>query len=519
MKTKLTVVIFFAMLAQRAEAILGPGTATPPSDFSGVVAFVGMYKTCSGVLLANDLILTAASCFSEQELHTPISIGYFMGAQDGEINPSDNMSNPVRDITWSRGLDVALVKLTRGLVMGGSRTGFRRSLYPLETSTLPGQTVSCFGYGTTGSPTDFQYVNLLSNRSFVVTGTSGNMVMIDDPHRIALYDLGGPCLVNVGGTTVVAGLMTEPGKNDAWVRSAAELRGWVARARLSYELTPGNTETKIAGVEGPSPVEGAKIVVAPRTGLTHQRWQIKWAGDVDALGQPLYELHVLSTNDCMGVADASLVAGTRVIQWPCGGDIGDPYAIPSASIPDQLWRINYLDSNFSQLMNYNSDLCLDSSGDFAVQAQCNRKSDPQRWRITAIFPSDGETHRLRSGPVCAEPSGSGNSPIKAVACNGNSAQAWSLNLTTGTTHTITNAASMLALDVSGFATGPAPLLQFTPSGAPNQLWRIEWRPGGYAIMPSHTPNMCASTPSLWGATEIWQNSCVGLTPNQLWDLD
>src|SRR4051794_28918441 len=98
---KIPALFLFLALSSRAHAIMGAGTTTVPTDFSGVVAFVGESKTCSGVLIANDLILTAKSCFSSVELANPTLVGYFMGSQDGERNPSDPspMINPPVEIT------------------------------------------------------------------------------------------------------------------------------------------------------------------------------------------------------------------------------------------------------------------------------------------------------------------------------------------------------------------------------------------------------------------------------------
>src|SRR5712664_2078917 len=107
---------------------------------SGFVRLVGANRTCSGVLIANDLILTAKTCFNDEEISHPELLGYFMGSQDSELNP-------IRDILRHPYLDLALVRLTGPLVMNRTRSGFVRGIYPLNSDTLGGARLRCSGFG------------------------------------------------------------------------------------------------------------------------------------------------------------------------------------------------------------------------------------------------------------------------------------------------------------------------------------------------------------------------------------
>ncbi len=501
------------LFSLRAEAIVGGAPAS--AEGVGLVAFVGLTHSCTGVLIANDLILTAKTCFTSKELIKPELVGYFMGLQDSERNPSSALRNPILDIISHPTEDIAVVRLTRGLTIAGSTTGFHRPLFPLDTVDLLGRSVTCFGYGTVGSTTEYQYIGAPNTKGFTVANTGPTNVVLDDMSRFAPYDLGAACLTSVNGVSVVAGLVFGIANGKSAMVSAAAVRGWLASNRLVHELSPSGTE-KVMTLQ--SPLEGSHVVLLPGTSTTDQRWELK-ANAPDNFGRTRYELRSRMTNRCLGVSAGSTLEGADVIQWTCGGIIVDPTALPDSPVPDQTWRIEALDHGYARIVNANSELCLDSRGGSISQFKCDNKFEPQRWRISAVFAADAEMYRLRSaGSVCAQPASASTSQIKSVTCNGNNAaQSWTMVPIGGPLHRVVNTQSGLVLDVSGAAGGDADLLQFTSMGTFNQRWRFDWRPGGYAIEAGYTVNMCASTPSVWGSTVVRHLGCSDpIVSNQVW---
>src|SRR4051812_23733908 len=82
------------LAATAAHAIVGAQEV--PAERSGFVSLQGAW-TCTGVMLSSDLALTSARCFSPAELLHPELVGWFMGSQDSEGDPSVPR-NPIKEI-------------------------------------------------------------------------------------------------------------------------------------------------------------------------------------------------------------------------------------------------------------------------------------------------------------------------------------------------------------------------------------------------------------------------------------
>src|SRR5262249_50273287 len=90
---------------------------------------------CSGTLLTNDWLITAAHCALDTA--TPSNNFVTMGSQQSAGVYAVNHPS----------LDFALIKLATPFTMNGSPYGYRMPIYWCTTASLNGQTLWCRGYG------------------------------------------------------------------------------------------------------------------------------------------------------------------------------------------------------------------------------------------------------------------------------------------------------------------------------------------------------------------------------------
>jgi len=122
------------------------------------LGLVDINNACSGVLIANDWVMTAGHCVNSRSAtsaavtlvgvaQTSDAIYQFGGGLDAQGN--------LLDLTY--GPDLALVHLSKPFAINGSATGFTNQIYTGTPESLNGKTVATYGegisiYATPGTP-------------------------------------------------------------------------------------------------------------------------------------------------------------------------------------------------------------------------------------------------------------------------------------------------------------------------------------------------------------------------------
>ncbi|HYF56237.1 MAG TPA: trypsin-like serine protease [Salinarimonas sp.] len=189
-----------ALLVEPAAAVVrGQASRDPAGLRSGVVRVENAHgELCSGVLIAPDLVLTAAHCVLQRS-------HYRVVAQDRAFR---SRSLPVTDValhpafvpgTTPRGqpgVDLAVVKL--GLPLGQDHVPFDPAA---AVAVGPGERVVIAGYGVTAEGRDGS-ARILRQADLVTLGTLevANRVLVGvDPQRYAARSGAGACRGDSGG--------------------------------------------------------------------------------------------------------------------------------------------------------------------------------------------------------------------------------------------------------------------------------------------------------------------------------
>ena len=176
------------------------------AEESGSVIVMSKGRGCSGTLLTNNWIITAAHC--QLDIGSPANIGITMGSQS--TFGAFAVNHP--------SLDFGLVRLQNPFKMQGTATGFQMPLFTAPTASLTGQIVRCRGYGcnaftTGGDCTGFDGTlreALLPVKVAPVDDYSFSVGTNAQGQGFAPGDSGGGCFANTAQGWALAGVLKGP---------------------------------------------------------------------------------------------------------------------------------------------------------------------------------------------------------------------------------------------------------------------------------------------------------------------
>ncbi len=476
------------------------GGAPVSAEALGMISIRATGATCTGTLLANDIVLSATPCFSPSDLLHPEYAGYFMGTQDSDRNPILE----IQPLSWG----VSIARLAKPLKMNGSTTGYERAVSRRDTYALASGGVTrlpCYGFGRS-TIAELPYGAQLRTREFPVQSPlDGASVRLGPAlggtgNELLDYDQGGACLLGNDIAAIVVHLGSK-------LTIASALRPEIARFRMWHEIV-SELSGRCVAVPAATHGEHASIIQWDCSGGNEQRWALRAVpqGDLRETAKgDVYEIRALHSNKCLSVPSGA--PGVPVEQTTCSGEIVKPDAVPQEHLTQQGWRLDYLGNGSVRIKSQHGDQCLDltasntANGAALKTFPCLPNAKNQAWRVQAGI-IDGAAHRLRSvvPGACADvkaASTSNGAQVTQYQCLEGQNQAWRLapagRGSKGPLFTVTAEHSHRCLEIAGGTSAEyGSAQQWDCNAGGHQKWRVEWRAGGgYAIKAEHT-GMCLS---------------------------
>lgn len=372
----LAIPVALGATAMPASAVTG---GTPSTDttyaYTAQITIGDHDRGCSGVLVARQWLLTAASCFAADPA-TSISVpaGKPALTTTAIIGRSDltSTAGAVREVVElvpRTDRDVVLARLNRPVT----------DVTPVALATTApavGEELTLAGYGRTA--TEWAPLNLHTG-AFSVDASDTTTATVTGKNGAAacMGDTGGPVIRTVSGTPQLAALSSRSYQGGCFGIDPAETRtggitarvdglaSWVAESVDAFRPLANIGTTRCLAVPNDSVANGTLLFQWTCSNGTEQQWRLEHVagGNGDR-----YLVRNNNSKKCLAMPGASVEDGTQAIQWACSGD------------DEQVW----IHDSIGRVRNLHSGKCLavpsgsTTIGTKVIQWPCTTGNE-QRW--------------------------------------------------------------------------------------------------------------------------------------------